>query len=90
MRLLTVDDLCEKLQVSRMQLYRLRKSVNVCFPDPIMLRSSMRWREEHIREWLDYLAERCEAKKVGRDPDLVATPVYGARLRETVPPSSEE
>ena len=51
-RLLRVSDLCEKLGISRAQIYRLLSAGD--FPKPLRLSERTRaWRESDIELWID-------------------------------------
>ena len=49
-KLLTIDDLAQKLGVSRKTIWNLRH--NHILPAPIMLGTLVRWRESDIDEYL--------------------------------------
>ena len=70
--MLTVEDLVEKLQLSRQTLYRLRKKG--ILPPPIKVGSSLRWRVEDIDAWLSWLQRRADDEAAGLDPNRIDGP----------------
>ena len=68
----TVDDMSRELRISRQTLYRWRKAG--VLPAPVLIGGSIRWREQDVAAWLDWLAQRAEVSAGGGDPDAADGP----------------
>lgn len=79
--MLTVKDLMKEFQVTRRTIanwYAKR-----IIPEPVKIGGVLRWREEDIEAWLEYLQERRSFRDVGGDPDSPegpGTPVYSTGI----------
>ena len=57
MKLLTLSDLCERLSLTRVSIYRRVKN-DPAFPKPFYVAARCpRWREADVDRWIDGLAE---------------------------------
>ena len=50
-KLLTVDQVADRLQVSRRTIYRLKD--HGAFPEPIHVGRAVRWQESDVKQYLD-------------------------------------
>lgn len=52
-QLLTTEEVCGILAISRAKLWRLRK--RTAFPAPVRAQGTLRWRDDELIEWIDQL-----------------------------------
>lgn len=60
-RLLKIDEVCATVGLSRATVYRLLKSPDAPFPEPVKVGAGSFWVEEEVIAWLDRLIETRQA-----------------------------
>lgn len=52
-RLMTATELCEKMGVSKMSLWRWENDKELDFPKPVRIKTNRYWPEHEIAAWLE-------------------------------------